>query len=115
MIIAVDIDGVLTLETEGFGEEVYWNRTSRTGNIRFVNDLYKAGYRIILYSARHEEDRQVTVRWLRRYKVKYHELILEKLKYDLLIDDRAISMSSSLFWELKNKIARGEKNEKDPD
>jgi len=94
MVIAVDIDGVLTLETEGFGEEIYWNRTPWTDNIRFVNNLYKAGHHVILYSARYEEDRQVTVRWLRRHKVKYHELILEKPKYDLLIDDRAVSINS---------------------
>lgn len=107
MIIAVDIDGILTLETEGFGEEVYRNRTPLMENIRFINGLYEKGHHIILYSSRYKEDRQVTVRWLRRYKVKYHELILGKLQYDFLIDDKAVSIvalqscKNFSFWRKK--------------
>lgn len=90
MVIAVDIDGILTVETEGWGDSVYRARTPRLDNIQKINRLYQEGHLIILHSARHLEDEPVTVRWLREHKVKYHRLILGKLHYDIAIDDRAI-------------------------
>lgn len=91
MLIAVDIDGILTVETEGYGEIAYTNRTPQLDAIQIVNQQKGKGNTIILYTARYPEDKKVTVAWLKRYKVKYDRIIFGKLQYDLLIDDKAQS------------------------
>jgi uncharacterized HAD superfamily protein len=86
MHIAVDIDGILTMETDGHD---YANRTPNERAISKVNFLYENGNRITLYSARFAEDEEITKAWLKKHGVKYHRLVLEKLQYDLLIDDKS--------------------------
>lgn len=90
MLIVTDIDGILTIEHEGFSEEAYNNRTPSFENIKSLNELHDAGHEIILFSARHEEDQGVTIRWLTRHGVKFHKLILGKLPYYAIFDDRAL-------------------------
>ena len=87
MIIAVDIDGTLTNETEGHD---YANRTPNMVMIKFVQEAYEALHSIILWSSRYEVDRAVTIDWLLKYNIPYSKLILDKLTYDLLIDDKTI-------------------------
>ena len=93
--IAVDIDGVLTNETEGWD---YPNRTPNKENIVIVNELLDK-HTIMLFSARYECDRQDTVAWLDKHGVKHDFLILGKLKYDYIVDDRTIGLE-----ELNDKI-----------
>ena len=89
MLIAVDIDGILTIETEGWGDDIYMQRTPLLTNIQKINTLKKNGHKIILYTARYEEDKNVTLAWLKKNKVKYDQIIFGKLQYDILIDDKA--------------------------
>lgn len=87
MIIGVDIDGVLTIETEGHN---YKKRTPNWPMIRWVNKKhFLEQHRIILFSSRFEEDRAVTEEWLQEYSVYHDQLILGKPKFDLYIDDIA--------------------------
>ena len=81
----VDIDGILTNETQGHD---FISRTPNNGNIACVNSLYQ-GNIITLYSSRLEEDREVTVEWMKKHGVKYHMLILGKQYGDVYIDDKA--------------------------
>ena len=84
----IDIDGVLTNETDG------WNYDSRTPNLKMidkVNRMFNKGHYIMLFSARMKCDKAVTKEWLKRHGVKYNELILGKPKFDLYIDDIAIT------------------------
>ena len=46
--------------------------------LRLCNILYSAGVRIVLCSGRSEEHRPETISWLKRERVKYHELRLRK-------------------------------------
>jgi len=91
MRIAVDIDGILANETEGWGEEKYRSRTPNDYNITCLQLLHGEGHEIALFTARYEEDRQVTIEWLKKYGIPYDELIMGKPHYDILIDDRAQS------------------------
>lgn len=84
--IAIDIDGVLTLETEGHD---YARRTPNSRNIEAVRELFRQGHRITLFSARYPEDMNVTEAWLEAQVVPYHDIILGKLPYDTLVDDKA--------------------------
>lgn len=89
MHIAVDIDGILTKEIDGWGDDIYRKRTPNEENILIVQLLYSDGHEIALFTSRHEEDREVTVEWLKKHEVPYDHLIMEKPHYDVLIDDRA--------------------------
>lgn len=87
--IAIDIDGVLTKETEGYD---YTSRTPNHENIAKVNKLFYRKYRIILWTSRYLVDEKVTKKWLQDNGVKYHELKLGKLPYDAIIDDKTTSL-----------------------
>jgi len=86
-MICCDLDGTLTLETEGHD---YANRTPNIFMIHKIRQWYRHGSHIILYSARLMKiDRKITILWLKKYHVPYHELILGKPKADIYIDDKA--------------------------
>lgn len=87
MIIGVDIDGTLTNEVEGHD---YSKRTPNVKMINKVNEWHKEGHTIVLFSSRWESDRTETKKWLIRYGVKYHTMILGKPKFDLYVDDISI-------------------------
>ena len=50
-----------------------------------------AGHTIIIYSARTWVEYEMTVDWLNRHGVKYHQLFMGKPVGDVWIDDRAIT------------------------
>jgi uncharacterized HAD superfamily protein len=82
--IGVDIDGVLTKETEGHD---YENRTPVKEMISWLRDRGNEGHHIILFSSRFPEDAEVTRSWLKRNNVCYDQLILGKPQFDIYIDD----------------------------
>lgn len=84
-----DIDGVLTIETEGHD---YAKRTPNRKMIARVNELHMVGHRIILHTARWGTDWTVTKAWLYKYGVAHDELILGKPKADFYVDDKMIEM-----------------------
>ena len=71
--------------------------------MELVNEYYDKGYKIIIYTARgmgvykgnvnlvYESLYELTYDCLVRWGVKFHRLVMGKLSYDLLIDDKAIS------------------------
>lgn len=91
--VAVDIDGVLATKLDnGKYPEDYVKKKALDGAIEGLKLLNAFGYYVYLFTARHEEDREVTEQWLKEHGFEglYQELILGKPKYDVLIDDRAI-------------------------
>ena len=86
----VDIDGTLTVETEGWGDEVYADRTPIHHRIQKVNELHAEGHTIIIWTSRFKSDRSVTEEWLERYGVRYDCLRMGKPQFDILIDDKVI-------------------------
>lgn len=93
--IFFDIDGVITIETEGYSNEEYLARTPNKSVINIINMCYKdPKFKVTLYTARHLCDKEVTEYWLRTHGVKFHELILGKPHYDLLIDDKALKFDN---------------------
>jgi 7-cyano-7-deazaguanine synthase in queuosine biosynthesis len=92
-VIAVDIDGVLTKEIEGWGE-VYLKRTPLKNNIEVLRDYKRRGFKIILYTSRHPEDLNLTKKWLVENDVVYDEIVLGKPHADLYVDDLSTSQLS---------------------
>ena len=87
MIYAVDIDGTLTEDdTNPENWFRYADMKPIRENIAKINDLYMKGEKIILYTSRYEEDREVTVSWLKINGVKYHRLIMDKFRADIYVD-----------------------------
>ena len=89
--ICIDIDGILTKETEGFGKKYYPKRTPNTYNIKTLQDYKKRGFQIILYSARYREDIDMTTKWLDKNQVPYDNVILGKPQAEVYVDDRAVN------------------------
>ena len=84
--IVVDIDGILTNEIEGFD---YPKRTPNKYSIDILKNYKERGFKIILHTARYEEDFDVTKDWLNRYEVPYDKLVMGKPQAHIYYDDRA--------------------------
>jgi hypothetical protein len=91
--IAVDIDGVLASKLEnGVYPQDYVIKTPLDYAREGLMLLKEQGHYVYLFTARYEEDREVTIEWLGEHGFDglYEELVMGKPKYDVLIDDRAI-------------------------
>lgn len=60
-----------------------------------VNEWYDAGAEIIIWTARGgnsgNDYRELTVKQLNDWNVKHHELKMDKMPFDFLIDDKAFN------------------------
>jgi len=86
-IYCFDIDGVLTIETEGHD---YKARTPHLKNIGILSKLSSEGNRVVLFTSRFgtKEDKQVTEEWMKKNKVICDAIIYGKPYYDYYVDDK---------------------------
>lgn len=104
--IAVDLDDVIchrSGEYEHLGVNKYDFCVANVDMVCVVNSLYDDGHHIVIYTARgmsqFEGDVETvrnqlfdkTTRQLEEWQVRYHELVMGKIHYDLLIDDKALN------------------------
>lgn len=104
-IIAVDLDDTLCTRDkhlEDMGVDKYHYCVPLQENIRKINQLYDAGNTIIIYTARgmsqfngnthlvYSNLYELTKNQLSSWKIKHHHLVMGKLHYDTLIDDKCI-------------------------
>lgn len=94
MQIIIDMDGTICSEERTFSRCL---AKPKDNAIVAVNALYDAGHIVIIYSARTWVEYEMTVDWLRKYGVKYHQLFMGKPIGDVWIDDRAISFRDN--WD----------------
>lgn len=86
--VAVDIDGMLTNETEGHD---YATRTPNLAAIKLLNLITKLpNVSVYLFTSRYSCDEEVTRQWLKTHGVLCQTIVFDKPKYDLLADDRAV-------------------------
>ncbi len=115
-IIAFDIDDVICIrrkdkELEGINKYCYSQPIQK--NIDIINECYENGYYIKLYTARgmsqfngdifkiYDKLYLLTKTHLEEWGVKYHELIMGKIHYDLFIDDKALNsynIKKESYW-----------------
>jgi len=104
--IAFDLDDVICWhhpDYDKLGISKYRYCEPINDGVELVNEYYDKGYRIIIYTARgmalyngnvnmvYENLYDLTYSHLVEWSVKFHRLVMGKLSYDLLIDDKAIS------------------------
>lgn len=98
--IAVDIDGVIatTLKNGKYPED-YPKKETIPYSLEALHALKGRGHILYFFTARYEDDREITELWLREngFSGLYDELIMAKPKYDILIDDRAIRFGGNWF------------------
>ena len=88
--------------------------------IKIINLLYKKNYFIKIYTARgmgkfngniklvKKNYSHLTKMHLKKWKVKYHELIFGKTSYDLIVDDKALGFKKNWINLIKKKIKLSE-------
>ena len=105
-IIAFDLDDVLCTRTSNEGDvEKYKSCLPNINMIYILNKCYEEGYKIIIYTARgmsvnkgnlhniYSSLYELTKFQLDKWGVKYHQLVMGKLHFDLLIDDKVVNSS----------------------
>lgn len=103
-IIAFDLDDVLCYRlSDTHPIDKYKTCQPIQNMIDIVNICYDYGHEIIIYTARGQTSfngdvakiynnlYDLTINQLLSWKVKFHKLIMGKITYDLLIDDKAIN------------------------
>lgn len=97
-IICFDLDNTICKTKKNF----YKNSLPIKKNIKCINSLFDQGYYIKIFTARFmgrsNEDKilaekkglKFTKKQLKKWNLKYNEIIFGKPSYDLIIDDKAL-------------------------
>ncbi len=111
--ICFDIDNVLCRTDE---KKSYLKSKPIKKNIQIVNRAYNQGYIIILYTARYmarcngklseikKKIKPLTLKQLKKWGVKYHEIYFGKPSFDLFIDDKSLFFTKKWPKLLKKKL-----------
>jgi hypothetical protein len=104
--IAFDLDDVICHRPnhyESLGVKKYNYCEPDIEIIELINSLFEDGYKIVIYTARgmsqfkgnvsliYSELYSKTIQQLDSWGLNYHQLVMGKIHYDLLIDDKAIN------------------------
>jgi len=104
--IAFDLDDVLCYRPSGYenlGVLKYNYCCPIEENVKLVNSLYSEGYKIVIYTARgmsqfngnvseiYSQLYSQTIKQLNSWGLNYHQLVMGKIHYDVLIDDKALN------------------------
>jgi len=111
-IIAFDLDDVLCYRTSEAGKvNKYRSCKPLEPMIKIANKCYDDGNTVIVYTARgmtgfsgnvgdiYSNLYELTTKQLEQWGVKYHQLIMGKIHYDLLIDDKASNSIDIVNYE----------------
>jgi len=117
-IIAFDLDEVICFRPSGYdhlGPLKYDYCQPNPDVISLLNEFYEEGHRIVIYTARGMEYYKgdisqiysglylKTFNQLESWGVKFHQLVMGKIQYDVLIDDKVLN-SSDLNKEMVEKF-----------
>lgn len=93
--VCFDLDGVIADAKDNVYDQAvpqYGLCNPVESTIEVMHALKRAGVRLVICTARWEEDRPLTERWLKNYSVPYDVLVMGKPKADVYIDDRSYPM-----------------------
>ena len=105
---AFDIDGVICKSIDGNYSKSKPNKNA----IEKINELYSKGNKVIIFTARYmgrtknnaEKAKMLgyekTFQQLKSWEVNFHELLMGKPSFDILIDDKAFNYNKSWIKKL---------------
>ena len=114
LVFCFDIDNVLCISPNNN----YKKSKPIKKNIRLVNLLMKKGHCIKLFTSRHmgrnnenkflakKQSYNFTKKQLKKWKVKYHKLIIGKPSYDVFIDDKNLSFNKNWPQKILKQIKK---------
>lgn len=85
-------------------------------NIKCINDLYKQGHTIKIFTARYmgrtndnsdtaeKKARKITIKQLKKWKVKFHKIYFGKPSSDYYIDDKNLNFSPNWSSQIKKLL-----------
>lgn len=112
MIFCFDIDNTICTTIK----KNYKNAKPRTKVIKLINSLYNKGHTIKIITARYmgrnndnikaayNEGYNLTFKQLKKWKLKFHVLLMGKPTFDLFIDDKALGYNKKLLKKLKKYL-----------
>jgi len=118
-IIAFDLDDVIchrSSEYEHLGPDKYNYCKPNQQVIDLVNSLYDDGNEIVIYTARgmsqyngnvaliYSKLYSKTSEQLNSWGLKYHQLVMGKIYYDLLVDDKVLNSEDITKIQIDNFI-----------
>ena len=108
--ICFDLDGVICSQTDGDYKIAVLNKEA----VVLINKLYNEGNKIVIYTSRfmgrnnsdviktYKEGYEFTKAQLAGWDIKFHELIMGKPRYDVLVDDKAVFFKKN--WKELYKV-----------
>ena len=109
-IIAFDLDDTLCYrpkEVEHLGVDKYYHCIPIQEMVDLSNEMYDKGNTILIYTARGMKtlggDKEqiykilypITLKCLEEWGIKHHGLVMGKLHYDMLIDDKCMDLETA--------------------
>lgn len=98
--LCFDMDGVICKNNGGD----YENAPPIEYSITNINRLYDLGYKIIIFTARfgqrfpgrqYQLGYEISINWLRKNNVKFHEFHMGKPHYDMMVDDKGVRVEGA--------------------
>jgi hypothetical protein len=86
--------------------------------IKKINHLFDKGYFIIFYTSRFmgrnnenitaskKQGFKMTMKQLKKWKVKFHKLVFGKPSYDLIVDDKSIYFKKNWYNDIEKYLFR---------
>lgn len=107
-IICFDLDNTICKTKKNY----YEKSLPIKKNVKFINNLYDKGYYIKIFTARYmgrsnenkllaeKKGLKLTKDQLKKWGLKYHEVIFGKPSYDIFVDDKALYFKKNWTSEL---------------
>ena len=113
-IICFDLDEVICKNQKNKNNLIIYETSKPIiKSVKIINELYNDGYQIDIFTARgmtrykgntnliKKNLKKLTIRQLKKWKLKYHNLYFGKPYYDFFIDDK--SYGFDIDWQQKIK------------
>lgn len=107
MQIIIDMDGTICTEEKTFSRSL---AKPKLNAVEMINNMFDEGHTIIIYTARTWMEYEMTVDWLKKNNVNYHQLFMGKPIGDIWIDDRALQFSDN--WKDIYETIKSKQNDK---
>ena len=99
-IYAFDLDGTI-IKSNNLTTSVLYQRT-KVADV--IDELFENPNNfIVVYTARSYKIFNETRELLNRHKIKYHSLVMEKLRADVYIDNKGLDYDESFIDKLRNR------------